>query len=301
MNRWIRRTAFALAALAAAAASAVAWGEHLATTRAARTVDVAVRPVAYRGDAAALERGRYLFESRGCVDCHGADGGGRTLVDDGKGTHIAGPNLTRGNPRLAAYREVDWVRSIRHGIAPGGRPLRVMPSEDYNRLTDDDLAAIVAHLRALPPAGGRLEAVVELPLPARVLYGYGQIPDAAEKIDHRLPPAQPVPPGATAAYGSYVAQMCQGCHGAQLAGGRIPGAPPSWPAAAKLAPGEGSVMPRYADADAFAAMLKSGKRPDGSAIAVMPFESLSKLSDADARALHAYLTSLAGSKLAAGS
>jgi hypothetical protein len=39
-------------------------------------------------------------------------------------------------------------------------------------------------------------------------------------------------------------------------------------------------------------MLKSGQRPDGSKLAVMPFEALSKLSDTDARALHLYLTSL---------
>jgi hypothetical protein len=40
-------------------------------------------------------------------------------------------------------------------------------------------------------------------------------------------------------------------------------------------------------------MLKSGKRADGSAIQVMPFESLRALSDTDARALHLYLRSLA--------
>lgn len=300
MNRWIRRGAVALAAFAAAAASAVALGEHLAASRATRKVDVPVQPVAYRGDADALERGRYLFESRGCVDCHAADGGGRTLVDDGNGTRIAGPNITQGNPRLAAYREADWVRSIRHGVAPDGRPLRVMPSEDYNRLSDDDLASIVAHLRSLPPRQGRLDAVVELPLPARVLYGYGAIPDAAEKVDHRLPPQQPVAAAPTVEYGRYVAQMCQGCHGPALAGGRIAGGPPSWPAAARLAPGDGSVMPRYASAEAFAAMLRSGKRPDGSAIAVMPFESLAKLDERETRALWAYLTSLQNPSKAPG-
>ena len=40
-------------------------------------------------------------------------------------------------------------------------------------------------------------------------------------------------------------------------------------------------------------MLKSGKRPDGGKIEVMPFEALAQLSDVDARALHLYLTSLA--------
>ena len=48
-------------------------------------------------------------------------------------------------------------------------------------------------------------------------------------------------------------------------------------------------MPRYKDAGAFVAMLRSGKRPDGSAISVMPFESLRALNDVDAQALYAYL------------
>ena len=48
-------------------------------------------------------------------------------------------------------------------------------------------------------------------------------------------------------------------------------------------------MARYKDAAAFQAMLKSGRRPDGSKIEVMPFESLSKMNDVDAQALYAYL------------
>jgi hypothetical protein len=36
-------------------------------------------------------------------------------------------------------------------------------------------------------------------------------------------------------------------------------------------------------------MLRSGKRADGSAIQVMPFESLRQLNDVDAQALYLYL------------
>jgi mono/diheme cytochrome c family protein len=291
MNRWIRRTAITLGLLALAAGSAVLLGEHLAQRRAERKVDVAVQAVAYRSDATALARGRYLFNSRGCVDCHGAAGGGRTLVDDGQGLHIAGPNLTMGNPALAAYAEVDWVRSIRHGVAPGGRPLRVMPSEDYNRLTDEDLASLVAYIRKLAPVQGGA-AVVELPLPVRAFYGFGLMHDAAAKIDHALPPAQPVADGVNVAHGAYVANMCLGCHGAKLAGGKIPGAPPDWPPAAKLTPASDSAMPRYPDADAFARMFKTGNRPDGTPIKVMPFGSLGQMNDTDVRALFLYLKTL---------
>ncbi len=292
MNPWVKRGGLAVVALVAVVSVAVAVGLQQGDTRAARKVEVAVTAVPYTSEASAVGRGQYLFASRGCADCHGANGAGATLVDDGKGTKLAGPNITVGNSTVAAYQEVDWVRSIRHGVTPSGRVLRLMPSEDYNRLTNDDLAALVAYTRQLPTQSGRLQGTIELPLPARVIYGFGGIPEAYEKINHALPPSQPLAQAATVEYGAYVAQMCLGCHGPKLEGGKIAGGPPEWPAAARLAPGEGSVMPRYANAPAFMAMLKSGKRADGTAIAVMPFGSLSQMSEIDTGALFAYLSSL---------
>lgn len=291
MNRWIRRGLWVASAGVAFAAAAVVAGTQLAETKMNRRVDVRPAPVALREDAAAVERGRYLFASRGCVDCHGKDGAGRTFVDDGKGLKLAGPNISPGpGSVVAAYGANDWVRTLRHGVKPDGRPLMIMPSEDYNRLTDGDVAALVAYVRSLAPvSGGR--AVLQLPLPVRVLYGFGAIEDAAAKIDHRLPPATPVAEGVTKEHGQYVANMCVGCHGPQLAGGRIPGSPPDWPAAADLRPGAQGVLARYPDADTMLRMFRTGRRPDGSAVQVMPFESLREMNDVDARALHLYLTS----------
>lgn len=295
LNTWVRRTLIAVAALAALAGAAVATGTVLAERKMARHVDVAVAPVALPGDAAALERGRYLYTTRGCTDCHGTDGAGRTLVDQ-DGLKIAGPHIGNGPGSVTArYDTADWARAIRHGVAPGGRPLLIMPSQDYNRLTDADLGALVAYLKQLPAApahqaGG--QAVLQLPLPMRVLYGFGAIPDAASMIDHRLPPEPPVPEGATVEHGRYVAQMCTGCHGAGFGGGKVPGGPPDWPAAANITPGPGSAMVRYADAAAFARMMRTGRRPDGSQVAVMPFEALSGMSDTDLQAMYVYLKTL---------
>ncbi len=98
--------------------------------------------------------------------------------------------------------------------------------------------------------------------------------------------------GVNAAHGAYVANMCLGCHGEKLAGGKIPGGPPDWPAAANLTPGAGSVMPLYPDADSMIKMFKTGKRPEGTAIQVMPFESLREINDVDLRALHLHLKGL---------
>lgn len=292
MRTWVKVTAGAVGVLVAAAAAAVGAGLYLADSKMQRKVQVAVKPVAYTADAQAIERGRYLFASRGCVDCHGASGAGHTFVDDGKGLRIKGPNITAGEGGVVAgYRPEDWVRAIRHGVAPSGRALMVMPSEDYNRFTDADLSALVAYVRSMPPAPGT-PAIVDLPLPVRVLYGLGAIQDAAAKIDHALPPAQPVAEGVNVTHGAYVANMCLGCHGPTLAGGRIPGGPPDWPPASRLAPGEGSAMDRYADAESMLRLFKTGRRADGSEVKVMPFGSLREMNETDVRALHLYLKSL---------
>ena len=287
MKRWIKWGAWVLAVVVLLVVATAVLGTQLGERKRMRQVKVAVQAVAVLTDAASLQRGRYLFMSRGCTVCHGANGGGREFINDPNGLRIAGPNITPDGV-VARYQPEDWVRTIRHGVKPDGRPVFIMPAEDYNRFTDDDLGALVAYLKSLPPLPGGA-AVVDIPLPVKVLYGFGAIQDAAEKINHSLPPAQPVAAAVTVAHGAYVANMCIGCHGAGLSGGKIPGTPPDWPPAANLTPGEGSVLGRYPDAAHFIAMLRSGKRPDGSAIAVMPFEALGQLNDIDAQAVYAYL------------
>ncbi len=281
--------------LGAVAGAAVLAGLQLADARTHRTIDVVVRPVALADDEPARERGRYLYRSRGCIDCHGADGTGRTFLDGGDALRIHGANLTTGaGSAVADYRTEDWVRAIRHGVAPSGRPLLVMPSEDYNRFTDADLGALIGYMRSLPPAAGE-PAEVRLPMAARLLYGFGAMSDAAAKIDHARPPQEPVAEGVTHAHGAYVANMCLGCHGPQLLGGRIPGSPPDWPPAPRLAPGEGSAMANYPDAESLIRLFRTGKRADGTAVRVMPFDSLRETSETDLRALHLYLGGRAAS------
>lgn len=291
MKKWMRRTLWSAAALAVFAGCGIAAAIVAAEVKRHRTVDVTVAAVPVLADAASVARGEYLYQSRACMDCHGQNAAGRRFVEDG-GMVIQGPKIGPGAGSVtAAYRSEDWVRAIRHGLKPGGEPLFAMPSEDYNRLTDADLGALIAYLKQVPDAPGGA-AVIQLPLPVRALYGVGLIQDAAAKIDHRRAPQAPVPEGATAEHGGYVANLCLGCHGGQLSGGRIPGAPPAWPAAPNLTPGKESVLPRYAKEQDFVQMMRTGRRPDGSAIAVMPFEAFGRMNDADLRGLYAYLQTL---------
>ena len=294
MKRWVKWTLGALGTLLVVAGAAAVVGTQLAERKSQRQVRLNLQPVTWAKvvaapDAPTLARGKYLFNSRGCAECHGANGAGREFINDGNGLRLAGPNISPGEGSVVArYTPEDWERTVRHGVKPDGRPLFIMPSEDYNRFTDEDLGALVAYVRSLPPAKGGA-AVLELSLPVRLMYGYDAIQDAAQKIDHSLPPSRPIAAGVNAEHGAYVANMCIGCHGPGLSGGKIPGTPPDWAPAANLTPGKGSALARYPDADQFIAMLRSGKRPDGTAVAVMPFESLRELNDVDARAVYAYL------------
>lgn len=281
-----------IAAIAAAVFLGALW---LGDRKLDRRVDVRVVPVAYAQPTPdVLKLGKYLYETRGCGECHGMDGAGR-VITDGKagGPYVRTPDITTSKVSMvAAYSEADWVRAIRHGIDPAGRALLVMPSIDYNRMTDADFSALVAYVRTLPPGKGEI-GEVRFPLLLQALYGVGVVKDSAETIDHKLPPATPVPVAETREHGGYVANMCIGCHGPALSGGKIPGAPPDWPPASNLTPGEGTVMARYEAPEAFAAMLRTGKRPDGTEVnKAMPFESLKNLNELDIRAMHAFLRTL---------
>lgn len=95
--------------------------------------------------------GDYLVMIAVCRDCHGPDLEGRSLADAQNGPP-AGPNLTPGGD-LQSWTEVEFIRAMRSGEAPGGRRISTeMPWATYGRMTDADLRAIWLFLRSLPPA-----------------------------------------------------------------------------------------------------------------------------------------------------
>jgi mono/diheme cytochrome c family protein len=280
-----------LIVVAAAAAGAISW---LADRKMHRTVELPPLQASFAAAPGQLEHGRYLFQTRGCMECHGADGGGHKFVDDKEsGFFVHAPNITGGSTSPArSYTDADWVRVLRHGVKPSGQPVIIMPSEDFAQMVDADIAAIAAYARSLPPVDTAGERSSPWPLPLKALYLFGAMQDAAEKIDHRRAVPQAVPDDPVAR-GRYIAQGCTGCHGPGMSGGKIPGVPPSWPAAANLTTAPDSAMARYDSAAQFNEMMRSGRRPDGSAVSeVMPFTSLRHMSDAELEALFAYLKSL---------
>src|SRR5262245_8547192 len=290
MKRTLKIVVVSLAGLVVVAAAAAGIIDRLAQRKLHRIVQLPPMQATFASADGQLERGEYLYKTRGCMECHGVDGAGHVVIDDkSSGFFARAPNITAGGASPArSYTDTDWLRTVRHGVKPSGEPLLIMPSDDYAHMTDADVAAIVAYVRSLPPAeagGGEFS----IPFPIKAAYLLGAIKDAAEKIDHTAAPPAAVADDALAR-GRYVAQSCTGCHGPHYSGGKIPGTPPSWPPAANLTSAPDSAMAHYTSADQFKSMLRTGKRPDGSAISeVMPFKSLAYMDDGELDALFAFL------------
>ena len=128
-------------------------------------------------------RGHYLVTLGVCHDCHtpkGPDGRPRldrllsghpegtppppsvkgAITVSPTATAFTGPwgtafarNLTPDSATgLGNWTEAYFIKVLRTGIRGNGEPLRpLMPWEWYRQLTDDDLKAIYAYLRTIPP------------------------------------------------------------------------------------------------------------------------------------------------------
>ncbi|MET0535930.1 MAG: c-type cytochrome [Steroidobacter sp.] len=290
MNKLVKIVGGSLAVLAVGVGVTAGAAVFLSDRKMNRTVDVKVAAVDLATIPPDLQRGEYIFVTRACSECHGKEGGGHVMIDDREGGfYLRAPNLTT-NGIAATYSDTDWVRMLRHGVKPSGKPAFIMPSEDYAQMADEDIASLVAYIRSLPPAPEN-RAEIRLPLMLKAMYAFGVMKDSADKIDHtRAAPARV--PEDTHAKGAYVANTCAGCHGQGLAGGKIPGAPPTWPAAANLTGAPDGAMLRYSSPAEFRTMMRTGKRSDGTSIAIMPFSNFAAMNDAELDALFTFLKTL---------
>lgn len=283
--KWIG-LALVVVAVAVAGVFATAWA--LSERALGKTWTVQDPPLAQAVAGASLEHGRHLFATRGCSDCHGADGAGKLLVDAPNVIRIVPSNLTR-SVRDPAWTDDAFAAAIRHGVRPDGTPLMIMPTGDYTDLDDHDVASIIRYLRALPEVANGADRTQVRPL-GRVLYLFGQLPLVpAERVDHSPRERKAPPAAADAAYGRYIAQVCTGCHRSDFSGGLVlePGTPPS----ANLTP-HASGLASWSEAD-FLHVMRTGQRPDGRELhRMMPWRSYSRMQDVELRAIWAYLDTL---------
>lgn len=261
--------------------------------RVEKTYDVVAEEISLPTDAASLEEGARLTIIRGCNDCHGADFGGKLFLDDPLLGTIYTANLTTGaGSATSQFTAQDWERAIRHGVGPDGKGVKIMPSNEFAVLSDEQLGQIVAYLQTVPPVD-RVLPESQLGLLGRALFLMGQLPLLpAEVIDHTVDSPAAVQPAASAEYGAYMSTTCIGCHKPNFAGGPLPGAAPDDPPAANLTPA--GHLADWTQED-FTFALRNGVTPEGKALdpTQMPWTMTQHMTNVEIDALWLYLNSVA--------
>lgn len=239
----------------------------------------------------AIARGRHLVEARyACVECHGKDFGGGTMMDAMPVARLFGPNLTAGEGSVTKdYKIADWDRIVRHGVLPDGKPA-AMPSEDYFQMSDRELSDIITYIRSLP-AVDRPSKPRELGPVGTVLMATNQIRLSAEHRNHQEKhPDAPPRTAPNAEFGEHLVAVCVGCHRPDLSGGPIVGGDPAWPPAKNITLHEQGIAGwTYND---FVASLREAKSKDGTALRepmslLAPYAK--KMTDTELQAMWAYL------------
>lgn len=115
-------------------------------------------PVTYAATADPVQRGRRLATLAGCGGCHtswytprnpGFFGGGNPIDRSGRTTYSA--NITFAASGLAHYDPALFREVLRTGRIKGRELSPLMPWIVFRNLSDDDLDALFAFLKAMPP------------------------------------------------------------------------------------------------------------------------------------------------------
>ena len=256
-----------------------------------KTFDIQVASVDVPTDSASLERGRHFVETVGlCQQCHGDNYEGQILSEDPLFGRLAPPNITSGKGGVGgSLTDIDYIRAIRHGVGSDGKALFIMPSEAFNRIGDEDLGAMIAYLKSVPPVDNEVPQS-SARLIARILTVFDdEALFAANKIDHDAPRPSAPSIGVTVEYGEYLATVCTICHGENLAGGSLPddfnvSAPNITPAC---------VMSVWTESD-FISTIRAGVTPGRKKLDAenMPWKRFGLMRDDELKAIWLYLQSV---------
>jgi mono/diheme cytochrome c family protein len=244
-------------------------------------------------DAASIEFGKHRAEVL-CEGCHGKDlSGVNNWFSAGPLGTIDSANLTSGEGGVG--REVtsdeDYVRAIRHGVDPEGKPIFMPAVVSTANLSDEDLAAIIAFVKSVPPVDHKTNGQHFTPL-AKILYVLGMLPRfPVETVSHAVHVTAPAR-GVSPEYGEYMVNTndCHLCHGPQLNGGKYPD-----PTIKKISPNltPGGELGFWTE-DQFINTIRTGKTPGGHELNpdLMPWKSYSNMSGEELKAIWAYLQTL---------
>ncbi len=252
-----------------------------------------------------LQRGTYLMRGIvACGNCHtpkGPDGtpladqelAGGFVIDLPVFRAVASNITPDKETGIGSWTDQEIIDAIRNGRRPDGTIIGPpMPIEFYRSMSDRDVRAIVAYLRAVRPVRNQVAASsYRIPLPPT--YGPTVTQVAA-------PPA-----GTGAAYGRYLADIahCMECHtpaerGRLVrdkwgAGGReLPAVPDGVIVSPNLTPANPDGIAHWSDAQVKAA-IQQGVRADGrKLVPLMAFDWYRTVDARDMDALVAYLRTL---------
>ena len=223
-----------------------------------------------------------MAHALGCFSCHGEGLRGNKMFDQPMIGTIWAPNLTF----MAAHASDDQIaRAIRQGISDEGPPLVVMPAESFQFLSDEEVASLIAMIRALPRGGARTPEPRFGPIGrfGLAIGRFNTAPTLIAKFSHE----QPIDVGARFEPGRRIAMLnCSSCHGPRLGG-------------QEAAPGEISpdlmIVGAY-DLPAFKKLLRTGVPAGGQKLRMMgptARSDLSHLTDSEIEQLHSYLVARA--------
>jgi mono/diheme cytochrome c family protein len=251
-----------------------------------KTHEIQAEAITIPAEEAARERGEHLVNVA-CKSCHGPDLSGQPLLEDPAIGTVYSANITG---LSQTHTDADLVRAIRHAVGTDGRQLAIMPAEAFIHFSAEDLGAVIAYLKTVPPINHDVPTP-QLTFMGRILLAAGMFGDIfpAEYIDHNQPFSTMPTIGANVAYGEYLSRFCQSCHGANLAGGQP--ADPESPPAPNLTPGGRVAL--YSE-DSFIQTMRTGVTPYNYQLdpAFMPWESFGKFDDDELKGLWMYLSSL---------
>ncbi len=214
----------------------------------------------------------------GCISCHGEGLRGRLMFSEPNVAEVHAPNLTL---IAAKANDQQLARGIRQGIGADGRPLLVMPSAQYARLGDAEVAALVAAIRELPRGGVQTPAISLGPI-GRLGVATGKFPVQPAQVEHYRN-NMPADLGPHLAAGRKMAMVnCAECHGPAFTGGE--------PKPGTKAP-DLAIVGAY-DLPAFRALMRDGVAPGGKKLGLMrdvARNDFRHFTDEEIAAIHAYM------------
>jgi mono/diheme cytochrome c family protein len=275
-NRMRRRIAWSVVAFVALLGVAYA-ALYVHTERLMGVPDMTALDALPAGDVA---EGARLTQVLGCTSCHGGDLGGGIFVQIPYTARVVAPNLTQVRDH---YDDTAVNRLMRTGAKVDGRLALGMPNQAFQRLTDAQVAHVIAYIRTAPVVERVLPRTWIGPL-ARLGVLTGQYDVAAMHAD-APESVEVLADRNTDDAGRHLALIaCGECHGMDFSGFPPEGVPPL------------NVVRGYSE-EQFARLLRPAVTPSGgetvsgfmSAVARTRFGGLT---DDEIGALKAYLDRL---------